>query len=76
MIAIAMDEIGDVPRGPRVPAPPRYRDRELRDGRVRGDYRSLLPGPPPAVPARGLAVPRGVRGLDTEELWRFVSTHD
>jgi beta-galactosidase len=46
-------------------------------GGVRGDYRSLVPGAAPAAaPARGFGMARGVRGLDTEQLWRFVSTHD
>lgn len=45
-------------------------------GGVRGDYRSLLPSPAPAAPARGFGMARGMRGLDTEQLWRFVSTHD
>jgi beta-galactosidase len=45
-------------------------------GGVRGDYRSLIPGAAPAAPARGFGMARGVRGLDTEQLWRFVSTHD
>ena len=49
-------------------------------GGIRGDYRGLLPPAPgqtaPAglAPMRGLV--RGFRGLDTEELWRFVRTHD
>ena len=50
-------------------------------GGPRGDYRSLLPPPPgqpEAAPARsfGGRGMRGMRGLDTEELWRFVRTHD
>lgn len=46
-------------------------------GGVRGDYRSLIPGLAPAAAGRGgFAMGRGVRGLDTEQLWRFVRTHD
>jgi beta-galactosidase len=46
-------------------------------GGVRGDYRSLIPGAAPAAaPTRGFGMARGIRGLDTEQLWRFVSTHD
>lgn len=51
-------------------------------GGPRGDYRSLLPPPPgqpeaaPARPFGGRGMMRGMRGLDTEELWRFVRTHD
>jgi len=46
-------------------------------GGVRGDYRSLIPGGTPAAPARGgFGFGRGVRGLDTEQLWKFVRTHD
>jgi beta-galactosidase len=46
-------------------------------GGVRGDYRALVPGAAPAAaPARGFGMMRGVHGLDTEQLWRFVSTHD
>jgi beta-galactosidase len=53
-------------------------------GGVRGDYRGmepLAPGQPAAAPAPGrgrggFGSGRGFRGLDTEELWRFVRTHD
>jgi beta-galactosidase len=46
-------------------------------GGVRGDYRSLIPGAAPPVPARGgFGFGRGMRGLDTEQLWKFVSTYD
>ncbi len=52
-------------------------------GGVRGDYRSLIPAAPaapgPAGAGRGGAIGRGGRGgrgLDTEQLWRFVRTHD
>ena len=50
-------------------------------GGIRGDYRAMTP--PPAGAGRGGigAAPsgrggRGGRGLDTEQLWRFVRTHD
>ena len=45
-------------------------------GGIRGDYRSLIPGEAPAVPARGPRMQRGLRGLDTEQLWKFVHTYD
>jgi len=54
-------------------------------GGPRGDYRGLMPPAPgqpaAAVPAPGPAMGgrgfgRGFRGLDTEQLWKFVSTHD
>jgi len=54
-------------------------------GGLRGDYRNMLPpapgqtapAPPPGMPAGfGRNFGRGFRGLDTEELWRFVRTHD
>jgi beta-galactosidase len=50
-------------------------------GGPRGEYRGLvppLPGQPPAAPAGsgGRGMTRGMRGLDTEALWRFVRTHD
>ena len=53
-------------------------------GGVRGDYRGLEPLAPgqAAAPAPtggrggGRGFGRGMRGLDTEELWRFVRTHD
>ena len=41
-------------------------------GGQRGDYRGLIPGAAP-MGGRGGG---GGRGLDTEELWRFVRTHD
>jgi beta-galactosidase len=46
-------------------------------GGVRGDYRSLVPAafPAPTGPTRGFGG-RGIRGLDTEQLWRFVREHD
>ncbi len=45
-------------------------------GGLRGDYRSLLPGPAPAGPTAGFrAMGRG-RAIDVERLWRFVSTYD
>jgi beta-galactosidase len=49
-------------------------------GGQRGDYRGLLPlapGQTAPLVAGGRGGGRGgVRGLDTEELWRFVRTHD
>jgi beta-galactosidase len=45
-------------------------------GGVRGEYSALIPGAAPPTTGRAFAAQRGVRGLDTEELWRFVSTHD
>jgi beta-galactosidase len=53
-------------------------------GGIRGDYRGmepLAPGQAAAAPAvgrgrGGFGFGRGFRGLDTEELWRFVRTHD
>jgi len=48
-------------------------------GGTRGDYRALLPQPPNAAPAPGpggRGIVRGFRGLDTEQLWKFVRTHD
>ena len=48
-------------------------------GGPRGDYRGMVPPAPgqaaaPAVGGRGGR--RGFAGLDTEELWKFVRTHD
>jgi beta-galactosidase len=53
-------------------------------GGPRGDYRGMeptAPGQPAAAPVAGrggggFGFGRGFRGLDTEELWRFVRTHD
>ncbi|HXS93959.1 MAG TPA: glycoside hydrolase family 2 TIM barrel-domain containing protein [Candidatus Limnocylindrales bacterium] len=53
-------------------------------GGVRGDYRGMEPLAPGQTPAAaptggrggGRGFGRGMRGLDTEELWRFVRTHD
>ena len=53
-------------------------------GGARGDYRGMEPmasgqtAPPPAAGRGrgGFGGGRGFRGLDTEELWRFVRTHD
>jgi beta-galactosidase len=54
-------------------------------GGMRGDYRGMEPmapgqtAPAPPVAGRGrggFGGGRGFRGLDTEELWRFVRTHD
>ena len=48
-------------------------------GGARGDYRSLLPASAESAPPAGRFgrfMARGMRGLDTEELWRFVRTHD
>jgi beta-galactosidase len=53
-------------------------------GGARGDYRGmepLAPGQTAAAPVAGrgrggFGGGRGFRGLDTEELWRFVRTHD
>jgi beta-galactosidase len=50
-------------------------------GGLRGDYRNLLPPAPgqaaPPAPARGgFRGGRGFRGLDTEQLWKFVRTRD
>ena len=52
-------------------------------GGPRGDYRGMLPvtANEPAPPAGGRGgggrgFGRGMRGLDTEELWRFVRNHD
>jgi beta-galactosidase len=49
-------------------------------GGIRGDYRGIVPASPgqtaalPAIPGGGFG--RGGRGLDTEQLWKFVSTHE
>jgi beta-galactosidase len=47
-------------------------------GGPRGEYRGLVPPAPgqaaPSTPVRGFG--RGVRGLDTQALWKFVRTHD
>jgi len=50
-------------------------------GGARGDYRGMLP--PDAAQAAAVAAPpagrmgrRGFGGLDTEQLWKFVRTHD
>ncbi|HLH44879.1 MAG TPA: glycoside hydrolase family 2 TIM barrel-domain containing protein [Bryobacteraceae bacterium] len=50
-------------------------------GGPRGDYRGLLPAPAAreaaaAAPARAFGGRGTMRGLDAEELWRFVRTHD
>jgi beta-galactosidase len=48
-------------------------------GGARGDYRYLLPASarPAAATGPGARMMRpGFRGLDTEQLWRFVRTHD
>ena len=53
-------------------------------GGPRGDYRNMLPPmpgaapvpPPIAGPGGGRGFGRGFRGLDTEQLWKFVRTHD
>jgi beta-galactosidase len=49
-------------------------------GGARGDYRGMLPAGPgqaaPAAPPPGRGGRRGFGGLDTEELWKFVRTHD
>jgi beta-galactosidase len=52
-------------------------------GGPRGDYRGMeptAPGQPAVAPVAGrgggFGFGRGFRGLDTEELWRFVRTHD
>ncbi len=51
-------------------------------GGMRGDYRGFVPAAPgqatvaaaPAAGGRGFG--RGFRGLDTEQLWKFVRNHD
>jgi len=53
-------------------------------GGTRGDYRALLPPAPDAAAPQtgaplgpgGRGMVRGFRGLDTEQLWKFVRTHD
>jgi beta-galactosidase len=52
-------------------------------GGPRGDYRGMLPlaagqaaAAPPAGMMGGRGFGRGFRGLDTEQLWKFVRTHD
>ncbi len=45
-------------------------------GGVRGDYRSLVPAAAEQTSAAAGRRGRGSRGLDTEQLWRFVRTHD
>ncbi|MGA1983148.1 MAG: glycoside hydrolase family 2 TIM barrel-domain containing protein [Acidobacteriaceae bacterium] len=49
-------------------------------GGVRGEYRGLLPAPPPPpgapqTPARPF-FGAGGRGIDTEQLWKFVGAYD
>ncbi len=49
-------------------------------GGIRGEYRGLLPPPPPApgapqTPARP-SFGGGGRGIDTEQLWKFVGAYD
>jgi beta-galactosidase len=48
-------------------------------GGMRGDYRGFVPSPPDAAAAGGAMGGQGsglARGLDTEELWKFVRNHD
>jgi beta-galactosidase len=42
-------------------------------GGARGDYRGLVPA---AAPATGRGGRGGFRGLDTEQLWKYVRTYD
>jgi beta-galactosidase len=44
-------------------------------GGIRGDYRATFPVPAAQAPPASLRN-RGGRGLDTQQLWRFVRTHD
>ena len=45
-------------------------------GGVRGDYRGLFPATPAAGATPGLARMGGARGIDTEQLWKFVGAYD
>jgi beta-galactosidase len=51
-------------------------------GGVRGEYRGLLPAPPLPAPAAGAPTPPrpmmggAGRGIDTEQLWKFVGAYD
>jgi beta-galactosidase len=46
-------------------------------GGVRGDYRGLFPAAPAAGATPGLARMGGAgRGIDTEQLWKFVGAYD
>jgi beta-galactosidase len=49
-------------------------------GGVRGEYRGLFPAPAPAAGAQTAARPMmgggGGRGIDTEQLWKFVGAYD
>jgi beta-galactosidase len=45
-------------------------------GGARGDYRGLFPATPAAGATPGFARMGGARGIDTEQLWKFVGAYD